>query len=46
MKAQKEKIAGQANIGTVSKATLGKILRGEVGGAYVDLPERIDATFN
>jgi len=46
LKGQKEKIDSQTNIGTVSKATLGKLLKGGVSGAYVDLPERIDATFN
>ena len=39
-------IVSQTNIGTVSKATLGKLLRDGVGKAHMGFSERIDTILN
>ena len=44
-KGRERAIVSQANIGTVSKAALGKFLR-DGGGAHIGFSERIDTILN
>ena len=46
LKRRERAIVNQTNIGTVSKATLGKLVREREGGAHMGFSERIDTIWN
>ena len=45
LKGREKAIVNQTNIGTIAKATLGRLLR-DGGGSHMDFSERIDTTSN
>ena len=46
LKGRERAIVSKTNIGTISKATLGKLLRERWGGAHIGFSERIDTILN